>query len=380
MLKLDSGQYVIAGVGETGVGKMPDDDALSLSLKAVRSAIEDAGLKKKEIDGLLTVKSRNATFLWSLGISEALGISPSFTTDLDLGGATPIAMVGHAIGAIEMGLCRNVVCVFGDDNRTGGKRHGQRHRGSEDTEDPFGFLGAPAGYAMIARRHMAEYGTRPDQLGAVAVAMRKHASLNENAQMRDPITLEDYLSSRMVVDPLRLLDCCLVSDGAGAVVVTARERARDLRKAPVSVLGIAESHPARFLINAPSLTTSGAAVSGKKAFELAGISSAEIDVAELYDCFTIMVIIQLEDYGFCQKGEGGTFAERGRIELGGQLPVNTHGGLLSQGHVDGMLHVTEAVKQIRGECGVRQVHDARLALVSGNGGVMSTHASMILGS
>ena len=378
-MKLSSGNYVIAGVGETPVGKLPNEDIVSLSLKAAKAAIEDAGLKKSEVDGLLTVKTRNATFLWSIGLCEALGISPSFTTDLDLGGATPIAMVAHAIGAIEMGLCRNVVCVFGDDRRTGGRHHGQLHRGTEDTEDPFGFLGAPGGYAMIARRHMHEYGTRPEQLGAVAVAMRKHASLNENAQMREPITLEDYMASRLIVDPLRLLDCCLVSDGAGAVVVTRRDQARDLAKPPVSVLGLAEFHPHRFLSNAPSLTTSGASVAGKRAFGQAGISPEEIDVAEIYDCFTIMVIIQLEDYGFCRKGEGGAFAEGGHIELGGKLPVNTHGGLLSQGHVDGMLHITEAVKQLRGECGKRQVRDAKLALVSGNGGIMSTHASLILG-
>ncbi len=225
---------------------------------------------------------------------------------------------------------------------------------------------------------MYEYGTTSEQLGAIAIACRKHASMNDNAQQRMPITMKDYLGSRMFADPFRLLDICQVTDGGAAVVVTSAERARDLKHAPVYISGMGNGHTGVGIGWFPSMTTTSARDSAKMAFEMAGVVPEDIDVAEIYDCFTYTVLVTLEDYGFCKKGEGGPFVEGGRIELGAELPVNTHGGLLSQGHVDGMNHITEAVKQLRGDCGLRQVTGAEIAVVSGNGGDLSTHTTLIL--
>jgi acetyl-CoA acetyltransferase len=237
-------------------------------------------------------------------------------------------------------------------------------------EEPYGVFVPAQWYAPMARRHMYEYGTTSRQFGAVAVAMRKHAQLNDNALMRGkPITIEDHQNSRMIVAPFRLLDCSLESDGAAAVVVTSADRARDMKHKPVYVMGVAEGHPDSpdQIINRPLLTELGVKKAAPRAFAMAGITPNDIDVAEIYDCFTFNVICQLEDIGFCPKGEGGSFVEGGQIELGGKLPVNTHGGLLSQAHVLGMNHVVEAVKQLRGSAGKAQVSNAELALVSGYG-------------
>ena len=258
-------------------------------------------------------------------------------------------------------------------------RRGDLYNGKEDYEEPFGLLGAPAQHASAAARHMHEFGTTSEQLAAIAVACRKHAALNPAAQMRTPITIEDVLNSRWIVKPFHLLDCCLVSDGGGAVIVTSAERARDLLRRPVYVLGFGTGHRPDML-ESPSLTTLGGARSSAQAYRMAGLEPRDMQFAEIYDCFTGIVLITLEDYGFCAKGEGGPFVEDGRIELGGQLPVNTHGGLLSQAHVEGMLHITEAVKQLRGGEvePERQVPDARLGIVSGHGANLSAHATLIL--
>jgi len=236
-------------------------------------------------------------------------------------------------------------------------------------EMPFGSLGPALWYAPMAKRHMYEYGTTSRQFGAVAVAMRKHALLNEKAMMKKPMTLEDHQNSPMIVEPFRLFDCCLESDGAAAVVVTSTERVNDMRNRPVYIMAVAEGHPypPDEITNRLSMTEFGVKKAAPRAFATAGITIKDIDVAEIYDCFTWVVICQLEDIGFCRKGEGGSFVEGGRIELGGELPVNTHGGALSQAHVVGMNHVIEAVKQLRGNAGPAQVEDAEIALVSGYG-------------
>jgi acetyl-CoA acetyltransferase len=227
---------------------------------------------------------------------------------------------------------------------------------------------------------MHEYGTTSEQFGAVAVACRTHACLNPNAQMRNPMSLEDHQKSRMIADPFRLLDCSLVSVGAGALIVTSSARARDLAKPPVYVLGMGYSCRFGSGAYAESLTTVAGRDASSQAFRMAGLAPNDVDLAELYDCFTYVVIVTLEDYGFCRKGEGGGFVENGRIQLGGDLPVNTHGGLLSQAHVGGILHVTEAATQLRHEAGSRQVEQAEVAAVSGQCGQLGIHATLLLGS
>ena len=375
-------KYAIVGIGETKFGKLPGVSGMSLILEACKKAIEDSGMKKEEVDGLVTQQPMfDPTFMYSTWVAKYLGIKNlNFTTDLNVGGATPILMVTVAVMAIDAGLCNAVICVFGENIRTSHltPKHGKQRLGGEDFEYPFGMLMPGPGYAMACRRHMHEYGTTHEQLGAIAVAMRKHASLNETAQMRDPITLEDYLNSPWYYHPFRLLDICLMSDGACAVLVTSAERAKDLKHRPVYIMGFGSHHIHRFIMNAESLTETGAKISGERAFKMAGITVKDIDFAEIYDCFTYTLLVQLEDYGFCKKGEGGPFVEGGRIEIGGELPVNTHGGLLSHAHIDGMNHITEAVKQLRGDCGPRQVKDAEICLVSGNGGILDTHTTLIL--
>jgi acetyl-CoA acetyltransferase len=291
--------------------------------------------------------------------------------------------LGDAVRAIQAGRCHTVLVAFGENwlSYTKGPypTHGKLHWGYEDWEEPFGLIGPPAGYALAAKRHMHRYGTTSEQLGMIAVTQRQHALLNDRAQMRCPLSLADYLRAPLVVEPFRVPDCSLVSDYGGAFIVTTLERAKDLRPKPVIVLGYGESHPHRYLMHEEEITRCGAVESGPAALRMAGVTLAEVDFAELYDSFTYTVLVQLEDYGFCPKGDGGAFVENGRIGLGGKLPVNTHGGLLSQAHADGILHVTEAVKQLRGQAGARQVPNARIGLVSGGAGVLAVHASLLLG-
>jgi acetyl-CoA acetyltransferase len=375
----------IVGVGETKFGALPGITDYGLTVEACKKAIEDAGLTSQDIDGLLSQQLYHDTTMWySNWIGQRMGLDLKYTTDIDLGGATPVATVQHAVMAINAGLCDTVLCVYGESSRSWRPPQAMMMRGriwgrgAGEFEHPFGYLAPMHGYAMACQRHMYEYGTTSRQLGAIAVACRKHATLNENAQQRKPMTLDDYMNSPIFCDPFRLLDICQVTDGAAAVVVTSAARAKTLKKKPVYISGMGNRHPGFNLGWNPSMTTSGAKVSSEMAYKMAGITPKDIDVAEIYDCFTYTVLVTLEDYGFCKKGEGGAFVENGRIELGGELPVNTHGGLLSQGHIDGMNHVTEAARQMRGECGARQVKDAEIAIVSGNGGCFSTHATLIL--
>jgi len=374
-------KYAIVGIGETKLGKVPGVSGMSLILEACKKAIEDSGMKKEEVDGLVTQQPYfDPTFMYSTWISENLGINMNFTTDLNIGGATPLLMATTAVMSIDAGLCDAVLCVFGEKTGTGHliPKYGKFRFGGECFEHPFGMPFPGPGYAMACKRHMHEYGTTSEQLGAIAVAMRKHASLNETAQMREPITLQDYLESPWFYQPFRLLDLCLMSDGACAVLVTSAERAKNLKHIPVYIMGFGSHHVHKFITSDDTLTETGARVSGERTFKMAGIGVQDINFAEIYDCFTYTVLVQLEDYGFCKKGEGGPFVENGRIELGGELPVNTHGGLLSHAHIDGMNHVTEAVKQLRGNCGERQVKNAEICLVSGNGGILETHTTAIL--
>jgi acetyl-CoA acetyltransferase len=371
------GKYCIVGVGNTRYGKVPGVSALGHSVEAAASAIADAGLKREDIDAVLTkAPTSNFQMLWSAKVSEALGIQPAVTTTLDQAGASNTGLITYAIWCMELGLCKNAVIIYGDNPATGSRAAYARVAGGDAA---YGYVGPAAGYALAARRHMHEYGTTAEQMGAVAVAHRKHASMNPNAQFQTPITLQDYLSSRWLVEPFRLLDSCPVSDGGAAIVVTSAERARDLPRKPVYILGFGQDHPAWELPSRPVWTASGAKRSGSFAFSMAGLGPADMDFAQLYDCFTIVPIITLEDYGFCGKGEGGAFVQGGRIELGGEIPLNTSGGLLSETGMPGMQLILEATRQLRGDCGPRQVPDAHAGVVSNQGGIMTTHATLVLG-
>ena len=378
----------IVGIGESAVGKVPDRSALQLQSDAANAALTDAGLSLADIDGLITTPVRVEPWNMPCGVvASYLGVRPSYLSTLDLAGASGTAMVHHAAMAIASGQCTTVLCVAGQNllsNRS--RAHAVRQMAESGAahpqfEAPYGPLVA-SNYALIARRHMHEYGTTEEQMAEVAVTMRRHAGLNPNAHKREPISVSDVLNSPMITSPLKMLDCALVSDGAAAAIVTGAERARDLRHKPVCLLGQGYGLSHSYVGEYRNLATSGAVESGRKAFAMAGLERSDIDVAQLYDCFTITVIIELEDLGFCEKGEGGAFVQGGRIGLGGELPVTTHGGLLSGGHCGlggGFFHVLEAVRQLRGSAGARQVESANVALVHGNGGTIAIHCTLILG-
>jgi acetyl-CoA acetyltransferase len=378
----------IAGIGESRLGVVPDRSALQLQSDAANAALRDAGLGIADIDGLITTPVRVASWGMPCGVvASYLGVRPRYLSTLDLAGASGAVMIHHAAMAIDSGQCDTVLCVAGQNLLSNRSRASAVQSMAESGgahaqfEVPYGPL-IPSLYALIAQRHMHEYGTTPEQLAQVAVTLRGHAGLNPNAHMREPISVETVLASRMITSPLKLLDCALVSDGAAAAIVTRADRARSLRSPPVYLLGqgygLSHSHVGEYR----ELTHSGARDSGRAAFAAAGLRTCDVDVAELYDCFTITVIIELEDLGFCPKGEGGRFVAEGNIALGGTLPTTTHGGLLSAGHPGlggGFFHVLEAVRQLRGEAGERQVPGAEVALAHGNGGAIAIHCTLILG-
>ncbi|MBW2393120.1 MAG: hypothetical protein JRG95_02530 [Deltaproteobacteria bacterium] len=376
-----SRQAVIAGVGHTDFGKLGGRTAWHLEAEAAAAAVSDAGLQPADVDGLLTDPGPSQGILQGiiphfLRLGAQLGLDPDYTGSEILGGAGSVAIVERAALAVEAGLCEVCLCVYGDSplSDAGSFQYG---RGDEAA---YGFFGAVGLHALAAQRHMHRYGTRAEQLGEVAIAARAHAGRTPHAQKRQPISMQDYLASDLLVEPLRKLDCCLVSDGAAAVLVTTRERAADLRAPAIPILGHAQAHSLSTYSSPGHFDTLPAARCGPKAFGRAGLKASDIDVALLYDCFTIVVLLQLEDYGFCKKGEAGPFVEGGRIGPGGSLPVNPSGGLLAEGYGGGMLHVIEAVRQLRHEAGERQVSGAETALVSGHGLGMNTHATLVLGS
>jgi acetyl-CoA acetyltransferase len=375
----------ISGVGESPLGKVPGMDALDLQRAAALAALDDAGLTLADVDGLLTTPVRVAQWAMPVGmVAQGLGIRPGYMATLDVAGASGVALVHHAAMAVATGQAETVLCVAGQNQLTNVSRDatvaqlasvGWAH---PEYEAPYGPL-IPTLYALVAQRHMHEYGTTPEQMAEVAVAIRGHAALNPLAHKREPITVADVLESKMITTPLHMLDCAIVSDGAAAFVISSRT---NLKKRAVKLLGQGYGFTHAYIGDHERIATTGAVQSGNKAFAMAGVKPADIDVAELYDCFTITVIVELEDLGFCPKGEGGRFVEGGRIRLGGALPVTTHGGLLSAVHpglAGGMFHVIEAVRQLRGEAGARQVPDAELVLAHGNGGIIGIHCTLILG-
>ncbi len=383
------GKAAIVGVGESGVGKAPGLGATQMCIKASQQALTDAGMMNGDVDGVITANSWSEPHYYHAEwIAEYLGIKPRHCLTVATGGGTIIAVMRHAAAAIASGICHTVLLAAADNWLSAFSREKMvelmaANAGHPHFETPYGSF-VPALYALFAQAHAHKYGARPEQYAQVAVAARKHALLHPGAQMREPITVDDVLGSKMIASPLHLLDCALISDGGAAIIMTNAERARDAKSKPVYALGFGEAHRHEHVSQAMSLTDTAATESGAQAFETAGLSASkprDIDCAMLYDPFTPAVVMFLEDLGFCERGEGGSFVERGGIELGGRLPVNTHGGLLSYAHPGNpgaLLHVVEAVRQLRGECGERQVRDASAVLVHAEGGIMSTHGTAIL--
>lgn len=371
----------IVGVAESDYGIVPDKTALHLAAQASARALADAGIRKAEIDAVF---SAGLGYMDAVILSDYLGLKPRHAGSTNLGGCSFNAYVGQAAAAVAAGLCDVALIAYGSTQRSQGRATGtgwaEAFAPADHFELPYGTLIA-ARYALVTQRHMYEHGTTSAQLAEIAVACRKHAALNPLALYRDPITVDDVLKSRMICSPLHLLDCCVVTDGGGAVILTTPERARDARKGPVWVLGAGEGVSHYVMPAMHPMTVSPGAISGPPAFQMAGVTPADIDTAQLYDSFTITVLLALEDLGFCKKGEGGSFVEGGRIALGGQLPINTDGGGLSSSHpgMRGIFTVIEAVRQLRGECGPRQVPNACLALAHGVGGSMFAAATVILG-
>jgi acetyl-CoA acetyltransferase len=360
----------VTGVGETAYMRGTDRTALSLQLEASLRAITDAGLKPTDIDGLIPYGMGVVAedLVTNFGIPDL-----RFSATTPMGGATAVASIQCAAAAISAGICNHVLLSLGRTGYSGGRigarvQQMPQFRLIGEFEMPLGAIAPPQLYAPMARRHMETYGTTSLQLAEIAVNTRNNAMRNPNATMRRPITVEDHQNSRMISDPLRLLDCSLESDGAAAVVISRADRARDMAKPPVLVMGVAEGHPdsPSAITQRPDMTKLGLAKAAPKAFAMAGVTHDDIDVAEFYDCFTYIVMCQLEDAGFCKKGEGGPFVASGAIRMDGKLPVNTHGGLLSQAHIAGMNHIVELVRQLRGEA-ANQVKDAEIGLVTGYG-------------
>jgi acetyl-CoA acetyltransferase len=375
-----SRRAVIAGVGHTAFGRHTDQTAWHLEVEAARNAVFDAGFKPADVDGLLTDPGPAQGILDGitphfLRMGAQLGINPHYSGSELLGGAGSVAVIQRAALAVEAGQCDVCLCIYGDSPLSNPASF-EYGRGDEAA---FGFFGAVGLHALAAQRHMHRFGTRSEHLGEVLVAARAHASRTPHAQRRTLVSMEEYLASEFVVEPFRKLDCCLVSDGAAAVVVTTEERARDLRMPAVEILGHSQAHSLSTYASPDHFDTLPAARSGPKALGQAGVRPADIDVALLYDCFTIVVLLQLEAYGFCEVGEAGAFVEGGRIGPGGALPVNPSGGLLAEGYSSGMLHVIEAVRQLRAEAGDRQIPEAKVALVSGHGLGMNSHTTLVLG-
>lgn len=371
----------IVGVAESDLGFTPNRTVLQLQAQAAKAALDDAGLTRNDVDAIFT--AGNWTWAPNLMLAEYLGIQPKYTDGTNIGGASFEAHLGHAVAGIRAGLFDVALITYGSTQRSDRNRNRLSPHSAltEQYERSFG-LPVPVGaYALAAMRHQHQYGTTSEQLAEVAVATRKWAQMNEKAFMREPISIQDVLNSRWIAEPLHLLDCCLVTDGGGAVVVASAKAAARSTKRPVWVLGHGETHTHNSISNMPDLLVTGAKESGARAFERAGVARDEIDVVEIYDSFTITVLLTLEALGFCDPGEGGAFVSGQRTAPGGEFPMNTNGGGLSYCHpgMYGIFLLIEATRQLRGECGPRQVKDARLALVSGTGGVLSSSATVILG-
>ena len=380
MRGLTRGAAAIVGVAESDLGAVADlMSPIDLMAQGIQRALDDCGLSLRDVDGLFCATTQARTSAMSL--VEYLQLPNAYTDSTIVGGSSFEIHVAHAMAAIEAGLCSVAVIAYGSTQRTVGRRAASV-REYNPYETPFKpFLPASA-YAMVASRHMHQFGTSREQLAEVAVAARQWALLNPAAWEKKPLSVADVFAARPISDPFTVRDCCLVTDGGGAVIMTSVERAKALRKPPIYVLGCGQSITHATISFMPDLTVSGAVESGRQAYAMARLAAKDIDIAELYDAFTLNTILFLEDLGFCAKGEGGPFISGGRIAPGGALPVNTNGGGLSYCHpgMYGLFLLIEGVRQLRGECGQRQVAKADTAIVHGNGGVLSAQSTVILGT
>ncbi|HYW03363.1 MAG TPA: acetyl-CoA acetyltransferase [Gammaproteobacteria bacterium] len=380
---------VIVGVADAALerGRLREAGTdLQVQALTVRRALDEAGLEMEEVDGLLTAGmwgQPGPGAMATVTVGEYLGIRPRFVDGTNIGGAAFEAHLAHAAMAVEAGYCDVAVITYGSTQKSSRSRKlgGRPPVLNMQFQEPWGLHNPLGGYALAAMRHMHEFGTTGEQLAEIAVAARGWAGLNPAATRREPLTVDDVLASPMISDPLHALDACLVTDGGGAVVVTTAERARDLDVTPVHVRGYAEGQTHLNILSMPDLTTTTAAQTGPRAMQMAGVRHDDIDVVEVYDSFTITVLVTLEALGFCGRGEGGAFVSGGRIAPGGDFPLNTNGGGLSCAHpgMYGIFLIIEAVRQLRGECGERQVPNARTALVNGTGGMLSSTATCVLG-
>jgi len=376
----------IIGYGETALGVVPDRTPLELTAEAALAAIGNAGLRREDVDGLVTCNSLVQPILYHAeATAEYLGMKPRHCFTVGMGGGTTYTAIRYAAAAITEGLADTVVVAMADSMRSCMTREQamvvQASAGHPSYEQPYG-PSVPAYYALIARAHMERFGTTEAQFAEAMVSSRAWAAMNPTAQYREPVAVEDVLASRPVADPLKLLDCSIVSDGGGAVVLTGLERAKDLCASPVRLFGYGEGHEYEHISQAQDLTTSAAVESGQAAYRQAGMEPGDVDIAQLYDCFSPALLIQLEDLGFCAKGEGGEFLQSGVTRPGGRRPVNTHGGMLSHchpGNPGAFFGLTEAVRQLWGEAGERQQANVERVLLHAQGGVMSSHATLIVG-
>ncbi len=381
---------VIVGVGLSDAPIAPHLDGVGHHVQAMQRALDDCGLAKSEIDGYMSAGGAGPMVDDAVNMAEYLKIEHRYLDGTMTGGSSYEFLVQHAAAAIKDGLCDTVLCTYGSSllttsGRTLGSKGfhvpGQRVAGPTKWEAPYGnvLIGS---YAMAAKRHMHQYGTKPEHLAQIAVDARYHASLNPNALYRTPLTIDDVLGSRMIADPLHKLDCCVISDGGGAFIMTTAERARDLKQAPIYILGAAGTSSHWSISQMEDFTTTAAAVAGPEAFRRAGLTPADVDVLHFYDSFTITALLMLEDLGFCAKGEGGPFVEDGKLRIGGSHPMNPDGGGLSSCHpgMRGIFLLVEAVRQLRGQAGPFQVPDAEVAIACGSGGWLSCLGVVLLGN
>jgi acetyl-CoA acetyltransferase len=380
MSELRRGGAAIVGAAESDIGQVgPGFSVIDLMAQGITRALDDCGLTLKDVDGLICASTQSRTS--PLNLAEYLGISPAFIDGTIIGGSSFMFHIQHAMAALQLGLCNVAVIAYGSTQRSIGRQNASV-REINPYETPYRPFLPSTAYALAASRHTHEFGTTREQMAEVAVAARQWALKNPVAWEKQPLTVEEVLAARMVSYPFTVRDICLVTDGGGAIVLTAPQRAKSLKKKPVYVLGQGQHITHANISSMPDLTVTGALESGRQAYAMAGLAAKDIDVLELYDAFTINTILFLEDLGFCKKGEGGSFVTGGRIAPGGVLPVNTNGGGLSYCHpgMYGLFLLIEAVRQLRGECGERQVEGAETAIAHGNGGVLSSQSTVILGT
>lgn len=378
-------EAVITGIGETPVGKLPGYEATQLQTWAAHEAILDAGLQLSDIDGLINQDPYiNPQSMFALNLTEYLGIRPTWVQTCDVGGSvTLMTMIQTAIWAVSQGHCRHCLVLHGENTLTARPANSKGvvqvvHQGGDSFKEPYGVQGQVIAYSLVAQRYLHETGSTERDFGAVAVQMRKNALRNPNRQTRDPMSMDDYLASPMIVEPLRKADCCLVSDGAVAFVVSARSDVRRHDRPAVQVRSFAMQASHASIVQQPDLSDLVLPGVAKRAFARANLSVDDMDLFFVHDAFTVAVLLQIEGLGVCEPGKAGALFARGDADIHGRFPVNPHGGLLSQAHFGGGAHPVEAVRQLRGEAGDRQVPNARRAMWCGNGSVLAVFGNMIL--